>query len=364
MKLAVVGLAGLLAALTAAPVAAKSSVHIYGFLDTGIDYVSNIQGKSHTGMQGGALGPSRFGLRGVEDLGDGLRAGFKLEGGINVNEGSLVNPDRLFSREAIVFLGSDTAGTLSLGSMPDLTYEYISKFLSPPALAALVNKHPGNWENYASQYRFANAIKYESPDFAGFSFGAIYGFGDKPSFPGQGKPITKSLGLRYTSGGWRASAVYSEHRQRPLRIRALTGVEELFDTTLASNFTIVDKLQNAAVGVSYRGDDYVALAAFSYSRMEHNNRTAKQRNFDLGGVYFFPGKTALQVTYSHSNLSGYRWDQLTAIGAYIFSKRTKAYVQAMVQRASGRADYAAIQNIGVSSNRSQTVLGVGLAHMF
>lgn len=364
MKHSLLSIAGVVGALMISPVAAKSSVQVYGFLDTGIDYVSNINGKSFTGVRGGALGPNRFGLRGVEDLGNGLKAGFRLESGININDGSLVRSDRMFNRESTVFLESGSTGTLTLGNMPDLTYDYISKFLSPPALAALVNKHPGNWENYASQYRFANAIKYESPEFGGFSFGAIYGFGDAPEFPGQTKPIMKSLGLRYKSNGWRMSAVYSQHRQRPLRIRALTGVEELFDTTLSPAFTLVDKLDNAAFGVSYRGSNYVVLGAFSYSRMTFNNQTAKQRNYDLGGVYFFPGKTALQVMVSHSNLEGNRWDQLTALGGYNFSKRTTAYVQVMYQQASGKARYAALQNVGVSSNHSQTLIGAGLSHRF
>lgn len=364
MKKPLAAVLGVMCGLAGSPVLAESSVSIYGFLDTGVQYVSNIGGKSFTGSAEGALGPSRFGFKGVEDLGGGWKSGFKLEAGLSLNQGSLTNPERLFSRESSVFLGSEDTGNLTFGNIPDLTYDYIAKFLSPPALAALVNKHPGNWENYASQYRFANAMKYESPVFGGFSFGLTYGFGDTPSFPGQGKPITRSVGLKYQAGGWRMSAVVAQHRERPLRIRALTGVEELFDTTLSPAVTIVDKVTNSSVGVSYRGPNYVLLGAFSYNRLEHMNQTANQRNFDIGGVYFFTPQTALQMTFSHSDLAGNRWDQLTTIAAYKFSKRTSAYVQAMYQRASGKAQYAAIQNIGVSSSRTQALVGLGLSHFF
>src|SRR5690606_31451679 len=180
-----------LGAVAISPVWAQSSVQIYGYLDTGLEYVSNVGGQSATMAGGGALAPERIGMRGVEDMGNGLKAGFRLESGILTNRGALVNSNRMFNRESSVSLGSEAMGTLSFGRMPDLMYEYVPKFLSPPAPSALVNKHPGNWDNYASQYQYANSVKYESPEFWGFSFGAMYGFGEAQS--DAPKAISKSL---------------------------------------------------------------------------------------------------------------------------------------------------------------------------
>lgn len=348
--------------LVSSSVCAQSSVQIYGYLDSGLEYVSNVGGSSATLAGGGALAPERIGLRGTEDLGNGLKAGFRLESGVLTHRGSLVNNNRMFNRESSVSLGSDQAGTLSFGRMPDLMYEYVPKFLSPPAPSALVNKHPGNWDNYASQYQHSNSVKYESPEFSGFSFGAMYGFGDA-QFDSP-KAITKSLGLRFRSGAWRMSATHSEHRNRAVAIRALTGVEEAFGMALTMAPVVVDSVNNSAVGVSYRGSDFIVASAFSYTRMKLDDRTANQRNYDIGGTYFFANSIAAQLMYTHSNLDGARWDQITALGAYSLSKRTKLYVKTMYQHASGEADYAAMQNIGVSSSRSQTVVNMGISHMF
>ncbi len=67
-----------------APVYAQSSVTLYGIIDTGVEYVShaNAAGDGVFRMPAitGSL-PSRWGLRGVEDLGGGLKALFTLENG-------------------------------------------------------------------------------------------------------------------------------------------------------------------------------------------------------------------------------------------------------------------------------------------
>ncbi len=80
------------AACIAGPAFAQSSVTLYGIIDTGVEYVThaNAQGDSIVRMPSitGEL-PSRWGLRGNEDLGGGLQAVFVLENGFNPGSGSL-----------------------------------------------------------------------------------------------------------------------------------------------------------------------------------------------------------------------------------------------------------------------------------
>lgn len=52
---------------------AQSSVEIYGVLDTGLDYVSNVGGKRQFSFGSGVMAPNLFGFRGKEDLGEGCR---------------------------------------------------------------------------------------------------------------------------------------------------------------------------------------------------------------------------------------------------------------------------------------------------
>lgn len=77
-----------LAALTAfAGVAsAQSSVTLFGIIDAGLRNVKESSGSLKTLSTDGASS-SRLGLRGIEDLGGGLRAGFWLEGSVNVDVG-------------------------------------------------------------------------------------------------------------------------------------------------------------------------------------------------------------------------------------------------------------------------------------
>lgn len=78
-----------LAALTAfAGVAsAQSSVTLFGVVDTNARAVKNSSGSLKT-LSTDGWGSSRLGVRGVEDLGGGLRAGFWLEGALGVDTGT------------------------------------------------------------------------------------------------------------------------------------------------------------------------------------------------------------------------------------------------------------------------------------
>ena len=77
-----------LAALTATggALAQSSSVTLFGVVDASVAHVSTKDG-SVTGLANGGNASSRLGFRGVEDLGNGLKASFWLEGGINVDDG-------------------------------------------------------------------------------------------------------------------------------------------------------------------------------------------------------------------------------------------------------------------------------------
>src|SRR5262245_48049248 len=72
----------------------SSSVTLYGVIDT---YLQSARGETtlHRVQSGGLMG-SRFGLRGTEDLGGGLRAFYVLEAGINADDGSSAQGGTLF----------------------------------------------------------------------------------------------------------------------------------------------------------------------------------------------------------------------------------------------------------------------------
>ncbi|MES2258187.1 MAG: porin [Pseudomonadota bacterium] len=162
-KLAALAMAAALAAPSAlAQTASASNVTVYGILDTGIEFLNHtgpgdrglVRMPSLTGSM-----PSRFGLRGVEDLGGGLKAGFVLESGIAVDSGALLYGGRLFGRQSLVYL-SGGMGTLTLGRQFNMTaYAMLdSDILGPNTYAiadmdyALANPRSDNAIGYMGRF--------------------------------------------------------------------------------------------------------------------------------------------------------------------------------------------------------------------
>lgn len=215
-----------LAVCAATPALAQSSVTLYGIIDTGVEYVThaNSNGDSIVRMPGvtGSL-PSRWGLRGAEDLGGGLQALFVLENGFNPRGGDLGQGGRLFGRQAWVGIKSSTWGTLSFGRQYSMAYWGIqeSDILGPNIYAI------ASFDAYLPNARSDNAVVYQSATYYGLSFGATYSFGRDSTgtgnAPGQGTCAGSvadqftacrqwSARLKYDGGNFGASAVYDEQR--------------------------------------------------------------------------------------------------------------------------------------------------------
>lgn len=101
--------------------AQAANVEVYGLIDTGLNYQhvdadrAGVDDVSKFQMKSSQSTPNRVGLRGTEDLGQGLKVGFVLESQFNSDDGSLMPGNRLFHRAAQIMLMSDDYGTLVLG---------------------------------------------------------------------------------------------------------------------------------------------------------------------------------------------------------------------------------------------------------
>jgi predicted porin len=85
-------------AIFSPPAFAQTSVSLYGVLDEGINYTNNV-GRGHVyELASGDAQGSRWGLKGAEDLGGGLKAIFQLENGFDVSSGQLNQGGRMFGR--------------------------------------------------------------------------------------------------------------------------------------------------------------------------------------------------------------------------------------------------------------------------
>src|SRR4051794_8023381 len=95
---------------------AQSSVTLYGVADVGVRYLTNANANNDGKlfMTNGAITNSRIGLKGAEDLGGGLKAIFRLESGVELQNGQYSDGQREFNRAAYVGLARQY-GTLTLG---------------------------------------------------------------------------------------------------------------------------------------------------------------------------------------------------------------------------------------------------------
>ena len=114
---------------TATGALSQSSVTLFGVLDTSVAHIRSA-GTDVTGLSSGGESSSRFGIRGVEDLGAGLKAGFWLESGIGVDTGTgSGRDDRLsFDRRSTASLSSRNWGELRLGRDKTPAYLNIETF--------------------------------------------------------------------------------------------------------------------------------------------------------------------------------------------------------------------------------------------
>lgn len=90
--------------------AMAADVTLYGAIDQGLSYTYSdvkgfdgskvVDGDNTFEMTSGIDTASKFGLKGIEDLGNGYKVGFKLENGVSTDDGTLGQDGRLFGREA------------------------------------------------------------------------------------------------------------------------------------------------------------------------------------------------------------------------------------------------------------------------
>ena len=170
-------------ALAAATLGAQAAnVEVYGVVDSGLMYakqstddVAGVADKDTLGLASGINAASRFGFKGTEDLGNGMKVSFKLENGFNSDTGTFAADNTLFSREASLTV-SGAFGDVSFGRMGGLA----SSAGTYDVFALYTDAFDGGDNNVGSGFamsgRYDNMVTYASPEFAGAKVYAQYSF--------------------------------------------------------------------------------------------------------------------------------------------------------------------------------------------
>lgn len=196
-----------LATACAAQAQSASNVSMYGLIDGGVEYISNANAAkdSLTRVTSGSMNTSRWGVRGSEDLGGGLKAVFNLEGGILLDTGNLDGV--LFKRAATVGL-EGSFGRVVLGRGFTTTYDFLSAF-DPMGYSAayswVVSGNATGASKYGMASSFDNLVKYQG-QVGKFKVGATLGMGEQASgFANSAKYV---LGTVYADGPLSAAATF------------------------------------------------------------------------------------------------------------------------------------------------------------
>ena len=199
-------LAAALLAGFAGAASAQSSVTLYGVLDGGVRYQNfNLSNgpfskvdisTSSISVVSGTQSTSRFGVKGVEDLGSGNQAVWNLEGQVNVNDGSAGSYSQ-WQRTSIVGLRNDAWGQVDIGRQLNLAFKFAGL---PIDNAFLVNAPIINISGVMgiTAIRQSNMLMYQSPSFSGFKFGAQYSFNTGLA---SGKQLITGAGANDTATG-------------------------------------------------------------------------------------------------------------------------------------------------------------------
>ncbi|MDR0933772.1 MAG: porin [Burkholderiaceae bacterium] len=172
---------------------AQSNVTVYGIIDTGYVKMTGKDAYMDENIN------SRVGFRGSEDLGNGLKAIFQLEKRFNVGDGTMKGVE--WDGNANIGLQSNTWGKIRFGRMNELTTETLRKF--DPFYQYGVG---GMLQSSLRSARISNTARYDSPKWAGFSFGLSYSLGqgtgrDDANWAGDGKHNHGSSYIKGTTEG-------------------------------------------------------------------------------------------------------------------------------------------------------------------
>ncbi|RAS21741.1 porin [Paraburkholderia bryophila] len=376
---------------------AQSSVTLYGIIDEGFNINTNAGGKHLYNLSSGVLQGSRFGLRGTEDLGGGLKAIFVLENGFDVNSGKLGQGGLMFGRQAYVGLSSQF-GTVTLGRQYDSVVDYVGPLEVGDQWGGYIAAHPGDLDNFNNAYRTNNTVKYTSANYGGLTFGGTYSFG------GVAGNVTSnqiwSLGAGYNNGPLVLGVGY-------LNARTPSASGGLFNDsgttqTAAQNigaqspvyagFASANTYQVIGAGGAYTFGAATIGATYSNIRFgnlassftapalaAYKGQSATLNNAELNFKYQLTPALLIGAAYDYTRgveIGGASRAQYHqgAIGVdYFLSKRTDVYVTGVYQHAVGDTlnaagqtvtATAAINGLTPSSNQNQLTARIGIRHKF
>ncbi|RZF26221.1 porin [Paraburkholderia sp. UYCP14C] len=390
------------AAAMPACVHAQSSVTLYGIVDEGISYFSNaattaangtVSGHSAVRLLSGVMQQSRWGLRGSEDLGGGMKTIFVLENGFDASTGKAAQGGLLFGKKA--FVGMSTPfGTVTLGRQYDTNVDILGPMIAGGQWGGYMAAHPGDLDNFNNTNSTNNAIKFTSNSYGGltvagmFSLGGIAGnFARNRIWSVSAGYVTGavSLGAGYLSVENPNTSFFGSPGSPAPTVNGVPGNNMLSPVysgyASARSMSVVGAaaaytIGSATVGAVYSNTRFDDLGDLSSGPNPLGLSGSKSfNNGELNFRYQFTPALLWGLAYNYTKGSsiegktGAAYHQFGTGVDYLLSKRTDVYLIGVYQKASGtdstgKPAVAAINGPSASSDDKQAVVRIGLRHKF
>ena len=362
-------------AVYALPVAAQSSVTLFGIVDDSITYIHNVAGQSsRLSVQPGQASP-RWGIMGTEDLGSGLKAVFRLENGFNINTGTLNQGGREFGRQAYVGLASATYGTVTLGRQYDAVRDLVEPLQGNWQFEYMST--PGDIDDADNDLRFNNTVKWTSPVWSGLQVVTTYSVGGVAGSVGSGQSYSEAVAYSAGQFGVAGGLFHIDNGNTTLSTRGTTTADSIFLSSVNSAYSTARAITVARVGAKYRisavmfggyysFSQYTADAASTFHGSERYNNGSVFAQWNVTPA--FTAQLGYDILKSSGNSSA-TYNQVTGVADYLLSKSTDIYVMGGWCHASGTNGLGAAQAvIGSSVTNSganwQALAAIGLRHSF
>lgn len=355
--LTLLGAAPLVAAAQAQP---DATVTVYGVADmcaTRIDLGATARNQTSSGCHMG----SRFGFRGTETLGGGNKAWFTLEGGVNMNDGSLGQGGRMFGRRALVGVGGGSWGSLE-GGRDNAPNFYLVVPIDPTAMGfGTIGNTLWTGSSAAAVGRTNNALNYLSPNLGAVSARLQYGFSDTATGSTQTSGgQTMGANVVYKDGDTMAGVAWAG-----LRNATRTGTDRAVTAVVKHTLGAFSVSAVVQVG-SFEGSRTAAAPASATAIFSRD-----YRSYLIGGTWQATPQGRVIVSlkwYDDRTASNFDATQTTVSYIHALSKRTDVYVGASVLKNKRNSSYS-IQDAGnayggVTAGATTTQYAVGIKHSF
>lgn len=361
--------------------AAQSNVTLYGVFDTAYRHTTNVNanGDSLNSIGGGLIQGSRWGVRGVEDLGGGLKAIFDLQSGFNPVTGASAQQGQLFSRQAWVGLEGGF-GKLTLGRQFGVGFDQFGAF-DPYGI--------GNASQIAAmQYdlvgaRFDNTVKY-SKKIGIANLTVAHSMGERAANASAGD--TTGVGVDLATGAFTFNSAYQQSADiadRKSKVAVVGGTYTAGAAKIYAGYAHNTRERGFVTCANNNAGSLGAVvpaACVSASNPNGTNGSLSNTNlapgstigdsktdlFLIGAQYNLTPEWQVVGAYmdSKSKIDGApdaRHKAAYAVLDYYFSKRTDVYVS--LDRHVAR-DYVGGFDSSANGNRPTTGVMAGMRHRF